>query len=81
MDEKELNEITKEVMRKIEQRLVVLVFFIGGLTILACTLFFLLGHLHPLSSTWRVDLLFGIVGTVMTIIGWRLKKKYNVSFS
>jgi predicted outer membrane lipoprotein len=75
MDEKEVKEVT----RKIEQKLIVYIFLLGGLIAVA------LGIINPVffdsMQTWRMGLIVVLIGAVMSVIGWRLKKKYQVSFS
>jgi hypothetical protein len=68
----------KEIIQKFEQKLVVSILLIGGLTAVAISIIF---PVTIFPGTWRTGLIFGSIGVVMSIIGWRLKKKYQVSFS
>ncbi|MCL2256780.1 MAG: hypothetical protein FWC14_01045 [Candidatus Bathyarchaeota archaeon] len=70
----------KIIIRKFEQKLIVCVFLLGGLAIVAISVIFPV-FLYSVESTWKLGLIFGSIGTVSSIIGWLLKKKYQVSFS
>jgi len=75
MDDKEIDKI----INRIAQKILVSIFLFGGLTILAISVIFFSIVFSP--KTWKFSLILVFVGAVMSVIGWRLKKKYQISFS
>jgi len=80
MSEKEISKVTKEATPTLVQKIVVIFFFVGGLGAVIISVMFPT-YLYSWETTWQLALIQGVIGIIMTIIGWKLKKKYQVPFS